>query len=115
MLKWDRVLSLCPALALLRRVDMNVFNAVNVNDIGDDAMPRTGVILRRIHVFVELQGEYCDIRNQWTLSWPLVVAYTNGLVTEEGITEEGWDKVELLFEFLYEYSAWEDFRLTEEL
>ncbi len=90
-------------------------NAVNVNDLGQDAMPRTGVILRRIHTFVVFQGEYCDISSQWNLSWPLVQAFAHGLVTEEGITEEGWDKVEQLFEFLYEYAAWEDFRLSEEL
>lgn len=94
---------------------MNVYNAVSINDIGDDAMPRTGVIVKRIHTFVEFQGEYCDISNQWNVTWPLIQAFVLGFVTEEGITIEGWDKIEELFDFLYEYSAWEDFRLAEEL
>lgn len=91
------------------------FTAVNINDIGEDAMPRTGVILRRIHTFVELQAEYDQVTTKFDLTWPVVQAFIGGFIREDGITEAGWDRVETLFEFLYEYSAWEDFRLTEEL
>lgn len=93
---------------------MNVYNAVMINDIGDDAMPRTGVILRRIHTFVERQSEYDQITAEFDVSWPLICAFIGGMITEEGITVKGWDRVEGLFEFLYQYSVWEDFRLTEE-
>jgi len=79
-----------------------------------DAMPRTGVILKRIHTFVELSSEYDEITSRFDLAWPIIAAYDDGLIQEDGITVKGWDNVEELFEFLYKYSAWEDFRLTEE-
>jgi len=98
------------AIRVLRRVDMELAFAF----IELDAMPRTGDILRRIHVFVELQGEYDEITRRFDFAWLVIRSFSEGLTSEEGITIKGWDMVEELFEFLYEYSAWEDFRLAEE-
>lgn len=91
------------------------FTAVSINDIGEDAMPRTGVILKRIHTFVVFQAEFDSINTQFGLTWCVIQAFMSGLIREDGITEAGWDRVETLFEFLYEYAVWEDFRLAEEL
>lgn len=92
-------------------------NAVSINDIGDDAMPRTGVMIRRMSVFLSYQNEdhLQGLRHEHEYAFALMIAFSGGMVRAGGITIEGWDRLESLFETLHDmYDHFASFRLASE-
>lgn len=92
-------------------------NVQALADISSDAMPRTGKIVDRMCVFLSYQNEdhLQALRFDHEHAFALMVAYTGGMIRAGGITVEGWDRIESLFETLHDmYDHFASFRLASE-
>lgn len=92
-------------------------NVQALADIASDAMPRTGVMITRMSVFLSYQNEdhLRGLREDHEYAFALMIAHSGGMVRAGGITIEGWDMLESLFETLHDmYDHFASFRLAVE-